>query len=547
MRTLSIASTALLLALPSASFAGEAQTATGVVYLDGNANGVRDPGERGIARVPVSNGREVVRTDNDGSYELPVDDDTIIFVCKPTRYRTHVDGNGLARFYYIHKPNGSPDLLFGGVEPTGPLPDSIDFGLVPQEEPSRFNVILFGDPQPYSIQEVDYLARDIVPEVIDFVQDEGAAFGVTLGDIVGDRLTLFGPHNDVVGAIGLPWVNVHGNHDMDFDAESDEHADETFNRVYGPTTYAFAYGGTHFIVLDNVIYSGGTPERPKGSYTAGLTEEQAQFVQSYVGETWFGGSGINYVFLTHIPIVEHDDFLNELGIAYVEPKLSFAAHWHRQKDFFMTFPTRVAGYEFTHHHLVHATTSGSWWQGNLDEYGVPHALMRDGKPNGWSVLTIDPELPMGYEVRFKAAGMPWERQMHVHAPDVLWAGDRSGDAEGAVEREPEVVTVNLWSGSELSTAEVRYVHAQSGDATGWRTMTMTEGTDPYWARLKALEERGESSRLTDANPATLLWIDEIPAYLRPGSYRIEVRSTNMYGHEHSATRVLRVLERGAAE
>jgi len=51
--------------------------ARGVVYEDRNANGQRDQGEPGVAEVPVSNQLEVVLTDAEGGYALPITDDTI--------------------------------------------------------------------------------------------------------------------------------------------------------------------------------------------------------------------------------------------------------------------------------------------------------------------------------------------------------------------------------------------------------------------------------------------------------------------------------------
>jgi len=54
-----------------------------VVFHDRNRNGVRDAGEPGVPNVLVSNQREVVKTDAQGRYRLPVDDDTVLFVIKP--------------------------------------------------------------------------------------------------------------------------------------------------------------------------------------------------------------------------------------------------------------------------------------------------------------------------------------------------------------------------------------------------------------------------------------------------------------------------------
>lgn len=223
-------------------------TATGTVFIDANGNHMMDSGEQPLAGVGVSNGREVVATDAEGKYALAVDDDTTIFVIKPTGYRTIIDELNLSRFYYTHKPNGSPELDFPGVEPTGPLPAKIDFPLSVAEEPSSFDVLFFGDPQPRNQKEIDYIAHDVVEELI----GADVAFGVTLGDILFDDLSLFDSYNRTLGKIGVPWYNVIGNHDINFASETDELSDETYERVYGPAYYSFNYGGVHFLVVDDI-------------------------------------------------------------------------------------------------------------------------------------------------------------------------------------------------------------------------------------------------------------------------------------------------------
>src|SRR3546814_19044721 len=57
-----------------------AQAPGGTVFEDGNGNGVRDAGEAGIAGVAVSDVRQVVRTDAQGRYALPVPAGPTIFV-----------------------------------------------------------------------------------------------------------------------------------------------------------------------------------------------------------------------------------------------------------------------------------------------------------------------------------------------------------------------------------------------------------------------------------------------------------------------------------
>src|SRR5690606_25857058 len=135
-------------------------------------------------------GTDVVLTDFEGKYELPVDDDNIISVIKPAGYAVPVDENNLPEFFYIHKPKGSPGLKFKGVEPTGKLPGSVDFALYAVEEPQEFTTLVFGDPQPYTSEEMEYFARDVVTEVEGI---KNVAFGLSLGDLVGNDLSLFNP------------------------------------------------------------------------------------------------------------------------------------------------------------------------------------------------------------------------------------------------------------------------------------------------------------------------------------------------------------------
>jgi hypothetical protein len=155
--------------------------------------------------VSVSNQREIVQTDESGRWTLPVDDDTIFFVIKPRDWMTPVNKDQLPQFYYIHKPNGSPaDYRYAGVAPTGPLPASIDFALSPSKENDQFKAIFFGDPQPSTIEQVNYIAHDVIAELV----GTDAAFGVTLGDIMFDKLELFEPSNANVALIESSYVQI---------------------------------------------------------------------------------------------------------------------------------------------------------------------------------------------------------------------------------------------------------------------------------------------------------------------------------------------------
>jgi len=491
--------------------------ATGVVFDDRNRDGVRGRGEPGLARVRVSNGREIVLTDAGGRWRLPYDEDTKFFVIKPRGWMTPVDEHQLPQFYYVHKPAGSPMVRYGGVPPTGPLPASIDFALHRQREPDRFRAIFFGDPQPRDLKEVEYIAHDVVEELI----GTDASFGVTLGDIVFDDLSVFEPLNGAIALIGIPWYNVIGNHDINFDTAGDEHSDETFERIYGPPYYSFDHGPVHFIVLDDILWSGRTPT-DRGRYTAGLDAEQVEFVKNdlaLVPENQL------VVLMMHIPLTE----VGNRGELYrlIEQRpytMSISGHTHFQEHRFITGADGWRGPE-PHHHIVNVTVSGSWWSGAPDERGIPHTLMRDGAPNGYSILTFDGHR---YSVEFRAAGRSKEYQMNLYAPEEI----------AAQEAPKTPVLANVFAGSPRSRVEIRV--APDGE---WAPMEQVRAEDPAFLALKAQEASATppvGRRLPAAMRSPHLWRAMLPARTLPGVRRIEVRHTDMFGQVHTGSRVIRL-------
>src|SRR5262245_53272239 len=95
------AAAAAMLAADSA-VAQAAATVSGIVFEDRSGSGRRQSGDPGVAGVMVSNGREVVKTDENGRYTLPVEDESVIFVIKPTGYAVPLEPDtNLPRFHYV--------------------------------------------------------------------------------------------------------------------------------------------------------------------------------------------------------------------------------------------------------------------------------------------------------------------------------------------------------------------------------------------------------------------------------------------------------------
>lgn len=500
-----------------------AQSVTGYVYEDTNRNGKKERKEKGLANVAITNGSDVVLTDKEGKYELPVGSEAIIAVIKPSGYAVPLNSDNLPQFFYNHKPSGSPKSEFPGVAPTGKLPKSVDFGLYASNEGDNFTALVFGDPQAYNLDEIDYFYRGVVAEVEGI---KNVPFGLSLGDLVGNDLSLFNPYIQAVKKVGIPWYNLLGNHDLNFDAATDDRADETYEAHFGPANYAFNYGKVHFIVLDDVIYP--DPRDSKG-YWGGFREDQLQFIANdlkYVPKDHL------IVLAFHIPLSEPDDdaFRDEdrnrlFSLLKDYPHtLSLSAHTHIQRqDFF----DKKDGWlqEKPHHHYNVGTTSGDWYSGKLDEKGIPISVMRDGTQKGYAFINFNGNQ---YTVDYKVAGKPKEHQMQVFAPKVVAKGKRTKAG----------VFANFFMGRKGDKVQYRV------DGGEWKEMEHIEAQDPSYVELvyewDLTDKLMPGRRSSDPILSTHVWRGSLPANLEIGTHTIEIEATDMFGKVHTATKTYKI-------
>lgn len=498
----------------------------GFVYEDVNQNGKKDRREKGLAQVAVSNGVEVVLTDENGKYELPVGNDNIIFVIKPNGYQFPLNEDNLPQFYHVHKPLGSPKgLKYSAFEPT-PIKSEVDFALHAAEESDSFSAFLFGDPQAYIQEELAYYDKGIVSEVAS--RKEGVAFGISLGDLVGDDLSLHPSYRQITGKIGLPWYNVIGNHDMNFDVQADSLSDETYELNFGPTNFSFNYGNAHFIILDNILYP---DPRDNNGYWGGFRKDQLDFVENNLK---FVPKDKLVVLAFHIPLTHVNgntfrpedrqrlfDFLKDYPHT-----LSVSAHMHTQTQIF--YVEEDGWHQAKPHHEYNVgTTSGDWYSGSLNKQGVPDATMRDGTPRGYAYLHVEGNQ---YKLAYKVAGESEDYQIKLHHPQVVPQGKSSRYA----------IFANFFMGHEKSQVEYRFNDGE------WKKMNFYRGVDPaYVANLYPWDNSGKQlagRRPTDAVVSSHVWRVAIPNSLPLGKHKIEVRAKDDFGNTFISTSSILVEE-----
>lgn len=482
------------------------------VFEDRNGNGLRDRRERGIAGVRVSDGLRIAITDRAGRYSLQPVSGRSLFVIKPAGYRARLREDGLPDTWVNWQQDAGPALKYGGV-PAAPM-QCRSFGL--QREARRagpLDVLVFGDPQPKTLTDVGYYERDIVQPLRPQGGNRAAAhLGISLGDIVNDDLSLFAAIKKVDATMRLPWLHAPGNHDIDFDAASDEESLSSFRHAFGPETYAWEESEANFIVFDDVIYKPGS----KPSYIGGLRESQFAFLEAYLPTV---PKDRLLVLSAHIhfydaePGVEtfrHADRERLFRMLSAFPNvLLLTAHAHAQRHAYYGREDGWLGAGKLHEFNMGAAC-GAYWSGVADAAGIPSATMSDGTPNGYSRLSVS--AGGKYSLRWFPARESPDRQIGLHAPKVLRQGAWPGYA----------VYANVYMGDERSVVEYRV-----GDGE-WQPMRRVEQPDPALlaenlADDAALRLRGYD-RLPEASPSPHLWRGALPTHLPLGTHRIEVRT-----------------------
>ncbi|MEC5158064.1 calcineurin-like phosphoesterase family protein [Chryseobacterium sp. MP_3.2] len=498
---------------------------SGYVYHDLNKNQQKEQNEKGIENVAISNGVEVVVTDKKGYYNLPIQEDQTVFVIKPTGYKVSLNVRNLPQFYYHHKPKGSPThFKYQGVKPTEKLPKELNFSLQKQDETNNFDILVFGDPQPYTEKELDYFKRGIVNEVKN--NRKNAVFGISLGDLVGDNLDLQKPYADVMKEIGLPWYNVMGNHDMNYEAKEDHLSDETFELNFGPANYSFNYGNVHFIILDDILYP--DPRTGKG-YWGGFRKDQLQFIEN---DLKLVDKNKLIVVSFHIPLNHTDEntFRNadrQKLFDFLSPfsnVLLLSAHTHLQQQLFYGKKDGWNGSKDLHEYNA-GTTSGDWYSGTPDQAGLPTSTMRDGTLKGYSFISFKDNQ---YDIKYKSFGKDDDYQIKLSVPKVIPFPSRTSAK----------IVANFFMGSKKDKVEYRI------DGADWKEMDYNETVDPTFAqsvyKWDTTEKLLDGRRPSNPELSRHIWIAGFTNKLTVGMHKLEVRVIDMFGNEYGSSETFEV-------
>src|SRR5690606_26287650 len=273
-----------------------------------------------------------------------------------------------------------------------------------------------------------------------------------------------------------------GNHDLNFDVDTDSLSDETFEKNFGPANYSFNVADAHFLILDDIIYL--HPETGKG-YQGGFRKAQLDFIEN---DLRLVSKEKLIVLSMHIPLNPENNKSfrpqDRQRLFYILAEfpniVTVSAHTHYQQQNFYDSKHGWNGKKPLHEYNV-GTTSGDWYSGTLNSSGVPVSTMRDGTPKGYAILEVKGNQ---YAFKYQEVGDANKEGLSVYGPSVV--------AKKYIGRYP--LYVNFFMGSVND--DIRY----QIDGGEWKKMQRVESFDPAYYRT-VLEFDGATALVDGRRPS----------------------------------------------
>ena len=355
----------------------EGTTVYGYVTCDGT----------GVPGVVVSDGVEVVTTDEKGFYQIASEKKWgYVFISVPSGYEVPSEGI-LPQFHRYLKSEAN-------------VIENANFTLTAVSSQDQFKILMLGDMHLANRTGDLSQFSEFTSEVNDYVNARSGEkiYAITLGDMTWDlywysNLYYFPEYLATMNSAisNLQVFHTMGNHDNDFKTYSDFDAAFKYVRDIAPTYYSFNIGKVHFIVLDDIDCDkyDGTNSR---NYIKTISNEQLEWLRkdlSYVDKStplivtmhaqvfYPSGSGFK---------IDHDQTNTaELFNILDGYKVHFVTG-HTHMSFNVVPEESVTGGRDFFEHNAGSICASWWWSGHLTP-GVHISL--DGTPGGYSIWNIN--------------------------------------------------------------------------------------------------------------------------------------------------------------
>ena len=403
---------------------------------------------KGIEGVVVSDGYHCTVTDSKGRYYLDADSlARTISITVPAAYEIPLSDEGLPSFYkYI----GSDDT---------------DFRLTPRKKASdKFTLIAFTDAHFGNDNGVERFTNESIPDIqstIDLHSGFGQVIGIALGDQVSDRFDLTPQVKQLYSGFKasgktMPMFFCIGNHDHNNAGGKSEYAvTDNFVKNFGPTDYSFDIGKVHFVVMDDIQYTGTQRDGVKISYDCGLSDAQLEWLREDLALVKDKKNKV-IVYCIHAALFGRFNHKDDVRALLGEFKEAHVLSGHEHNINNIRHNDKI-----WEHNLQ--SIGGAWWYSNLSPSGCPI---------GYGVFSFSG--PGLYEVYNKATTEDRDFQMRVYDGNDSYDGNclftglkgepKRTNVYGWPEEYKGCFVVRIWDG--MADWDVKFV--QNGVETPMR-------------------------------------------------------------------------------
>lgn len=346
-----------------------------------------------VANVVVSDGTNVVTTDNNGNYRINSDKSSgYVFISSPGDY-TVPDENG--RYQFFH-PLSSPEFTT----------ERHDFTLIPTDN-SSYSILIHADHHLADrTEDIQQFNSTFIPDANKTIAGRRAqgknVYTISLGDVSWEQFWKANNFylDDAVKcleALDAPVYHTIGNHDNNPYISDDRLSEGSFRDAAGPTYYSFNLGKVHYVVLDNIVYNNpGASASVMGdrSYDRAISANQIKWLKADL--QYVANKNSPVVICGHVPFMAEPTLSdgqvltkrNLLNMEDLEQILAeftditiFSGHYHR--NFSVDSPYHQGIIE----HNVAAVCGSLWWTARSGY--SPNHICTDGTPGGYGILDVE--------------------------------------------------------------------------------------------------------------------------------------------------------------
>lgn len=357
------------------------------VHLEGtvSCNGI------GVKNVAVSDGFNVVKTDENGYYSMMSEKKTgFVFISVPGNYES------------IKAPNSNIPQFFKRFTDNGSQNEQIDFELVNAPNEEHILLTMADMHLANRTNDLNQFRSGFLEDVNDLIQSYKTTgkkvYGLTLGDQswssywVSNSFFIADAMKEVQ-KIDCPIFHVIGNHDHDpYVGNNDYLASLAYREVSGPTYYSFNLGNVHYVILDNMFYindGGSSGVKGKENYTATVVKDQIEWLKKDLATVTDKSKPL--VIAMHVPMHGHPA-LDSNGAQVDSYRLTNASELmscingfsdakiitgHTHVNFNVTVSPSVKEMN------IGAVCATWWWTGEPRHAG--NHVCKDGSPGGYGV------------------------------------------------------------------------------------------------------------------------------------------------------------------